>query len=167
MLQFSCEGVCGPSSPAGNNMGVWTVCCQWEYCRVCLALHHLQFPSGTCACVCVCMCNCETWSILYNYTEFLYSHLQGLFIFIFHVVRNERVSNSQQIAELNLTFLLCCLYNRCGADSRSTMKSIPPAESARWVLYTVVYLCIDIKLLFSSHRVPHPLGSSLQNTIQV
>ena len=75
-----CEGVVDPTSSAGTDMGVWSVCCQPEYSSLCLALHHLQLSPGLSRSMRVLM-----------HTEYYASLLQGVSIFAFHVLRNDRV----------------------------------------------------------------------------
>ena len=82
-------------------MGLWAANCESQHYCICLALYDSQFSSGV----------IES-TTKYMYIVFLvsqhkfFSIFQGLFIFIFHVLRNDKVSIQAVSVHANMIFMM-------------------------------------------------------------
>lgn len=97
ITQNCSEEYSNPATTSWNNLGVWPVGCQWEHYCVCMAVHIMQFTTGMLFVYkyCICKTNIMLGSEMRNnwcmVLLFYLSPLQGFFIFVFHILRNEKV----------------------------------------------------------------------------
>ena len=87
-FSYSCS-----TTLVGPHLGVWSSGCKSEHNSVCLAVYYIQQPSGI---------QCEHF--MCSLHVIIKSFYKGLFILIFHVLRNEKVHLSKLSLMLSAPF---------------------------------------------------------------